>query len=235
MPSDRSPRSDASSLKRVVQKLLPWRGPSSAAVPNLVIDQDYQASVESAVPQIVARSLSNIEPVSAKQDDAIVAVEPDIPPKYTKYVVPEPGINRPVFVDETAPHPAWLQNETPALSTGLPQDATRSSDGLAVPKGFDSAQTRKRYDAAAQKLKSCVKRRCKNWAAFDINFESLPTQDVATLQSEIEKVMEARAKSSQNKTAWSKSKAVMEQLFFALSPFATNLLNIGKLSSNVSV
>ena len=154
-----------------------------------------------------------------------------------------PGTRRTVIVDTKTAVFAQSRDATlgtvslstleTSVSSGISTYDTPPDSDVAIPKDFDSAQTTARYEAAVQKLKSAIKRREDHWSGFDLGFDWGPMEDVMTLRSEIEKIMDARAKSSQRKPLWSKSKAVMEQIFVALSPFALNVLGISTLASNV--
>jgi len=133
----------------------------------------------------------------------------------------------PVVLGEVAQTPGiGILNVVPPQTSRL--DSPRPDNSLTGLKDFDSGQTIARYEAAVKKLRAAIEKR---WIGFEIDFDSI--EDVAILRTEIEKTMEIRAKASQHKSPWLRSKAVMEQLFFALSPLAINVLTISKGASNV--
>lgn len=103
------------------------------------------------------------------------------------------------------------------------------------PGDTDTIITLKRYEAARTKLNYSLKLRRKDWGTFE--FPELQTiseqQDSAKLQSEIDKVMNARKDKIANPTAWIKSKGIVKQIFMALSPFAKNLLTVAQNAQSV--
>lgn len=182
------------------------------------------------IRNIFVRNHQNENPAPVKNDDPSATPGPDLIETGLDVGMPI-SLNAnvtPVVIGEVASTPgtATLGNaETPQTSR---TEILRPENALTGLKDFDSSQTIARYEAAVNKLKAAIQKR---WIGFEIDFDSI--EDVAILRTEIERTMEARAKASQLKSPWIRSKAVMEQLFFALSPLAINVLNISRGASNV--
>ena len=76
-----------------------------------------------------------------------------------------------------------------------------------------------------------------DWKTFQFSeVEQLSEkEDAVKLQAEINKVLEARKSSLQNRTNWSKCKGVVELVFTTLSPFAKNILGVAANIQSVRI
>ena len=92
----------------------------------------------------------------------------------------------------------------------------------------DTVRTQERYDKAAKVLKNALRVRRDDWKAFEFpELDKLSEkEDVAKLQAEINKVLEAREMTIKNKSNWGKCKGIVELVFTTLSPFAKNVLGV---------
>jgi len=94
----------------------------------------------------------------------------------------------------------------------------------------DTINTAKRHNAAIKKLESSLTDRRNEWRSFE--FSGLHTWsehgDSSNLRHEIEKVLDAKRQSIRNTTAVSKSKAVIEYVYQALSPFFKSFLTVAR-------
>jgi hypothetical protein len=93
---------------------------------------------------------------------------------------------------------------------------------------LDTTRTQERYEKAVEQLNNAVKVGRNDWKAFQFSdMEKLSErQDTVKLQVEINKVLEARKSSLQNKTNWGKCKGIIELVFSTLSPFVKNVLGV---------
>ena len=101
----------------------------------------------------------------------------------------------------------------------------------------DTARTQERYETAVKQLKDALKVLHEDWKTFQFSeVEQLSEkEDAVKLQAEINKVLEARKSSLQNRTNWAKCKGVVELVFTTLSPFAKNILGVAANIQSVRI
>jgi hypothetical protein len=94
----------------------------------------------------------------------------------------------------------------------------------------DTANTLRKHHVAIEKLKSSLPDRRYDWRLFEFSgLHTLSEQgDSPNLRHEIEKVLNAKRQSLGNTTAISKSKAVIDCVYQALSPFVKIFLTVGR-------
>jgi len=99
----------------------------------------------------------------------------------------------------------------------------------------DTINTLNRYNAAIKRLKSSLTDCHNDWLSFE--FSGLHTGsehgDSSNLRHGIEKVLDAKRQSIRNTTALSKSKAIIEYICQALSPFVKSFLTVGRNMQSV--
>jgi len=96
----------------------------------------------------------------------------------------------------------------------------------------DSVRTLERYEKAKDKLRSALKVRRNEWGSFELpELDRISeTEEPAKLQTEVDKVLDARIKAASQTTA----KGVVKQIFMALSPFAKNFLTVASSAQSVN-
>jgi hypothetical protein len=138
--------------------------------------------------------------------------------------LPEPELSN------SEPGPINGQGTEPFNGIQSKLDANSSTDS-------DTVNASNRYEEAKQKLRHSLKFRRDEWGSFEFTeVDAIPEcEESSKLQNEISKLLTSRKNSIASSTTWSKSKAVVERIFRALSPFAKNVLYIAKSSQVVSL
>ena len=108
------------------------------------------------------------------------------------------------------------------------EGSTSGSSEQVISDDPDTVRTQERYHKAAKLLKDTLRVRRDDWKSFEFpELDKLSEkEDVAKLQAEINKVLEAREMSIKNKSNWGKCKGIVELVFTTLSPFAKNVLGV---------
>jgi hypothetical protein len=89
-------------------------------------------------------------------------------------------------------------------------------------------------NAAIQKLKLSLKLAGNDWGFFDFpELETLGEDQGQLLGSAIAEALKTTAESGKFTGKWSKTKGLLERLFTALSPFATNFLSVTQSAQSV--
>lgn len=111
-----------------------------------------------------------------------------------------------------------------------PPDQQRPHPSLSFTSDTDTMNTLKRHNAAIENLRSGLADRRNEWRSFEFSGRHTwsESRDSSRLRQEIEKVLDAKRQSIKNTTAISKSKAVIEYIYQALSPFFKSLLTVGR-------
>ena len=85
-------------------------------------------------------------------------------------------------------------------------------------------------------LKEAVDTRPSSWNQFDIpDFNQLRDGigGLSLLQSEAEKMLDSRKNKNPSVSVWERGKEMLERIFMAMSPAATNILTIAKQAQEV--
>ena len=101
----------------------------------------------------------------------------------------------------------------------------------------DTKRTQKRYEKGAQQLEESLNLKfCgPNWKPFQVPkfAEIMRTDPLPQLRVEVEKLLNVREESINDRGFWSKSKNLVETIFTSTSPIVKNLLQIAKHGSAV--
>lgn len=67
------------------------------------------------------------------------------------------------------------------------------------------------------------------WGAFEFpELNAIPEENIAMLQEQITKTLDARKEAKDNPTKWKTCKVIIEDVFTAMSPFAKVFLSVAK-------
>src|SRR5262249_47623860 len=112
---------------------------------------------------------------------------------------------------------------------------SRNSGPTPISHDPDTTRSLERYREEVLRLKLALQNRRKEWGSFDFReLGSIPeNEDITILQSEVEKVLDAKKNSLANKTAWTTVKSIIEQGYMALTPFAKTFLSVAKNAQSV--
>ena len=100
----------------------------------------------------------------------------------------------------------------------------------------DRQRTKLRFEAALSILKEAIDTRPSSWNQFDIpDFNQLRDGigGLSLLQSEGEKMLNSRKNKNPSVSVWERGKEMLERIFMAMSPAATNILTIAKQAQEV--
>jgi hypothetical protein len=141
--------------------------------------------------------------------------------------------------EQNAPHQPYPES-TPAGATSTVSVPTAtlapssSIPGPSTPRDLDTTNVMLRYERAREKLQVSLKAARNEWGSFDFAvLSAIPEDDVARLQGEINKVLDARKEAKDNPTKWRMCKGIVENVFTAMSPFAKNFLSVTKDAAQV--
>jgi hypothetical protein len=132
------------------------------------------------------------------------------------------------FLKGAAKLVSHLKNSRSPSRVPVAEGSNSGSSRNVVSKDRDTERTQERYEKATKQLKDALQVRQNDWKIFEYSeLDNLSErEDPAKLQTEINKVLEARKMSLQNKSNWDKCKGIVEFVFTTLSPFAKNVLSV---------
>jgi hypothetical protein len=146
-----------------------------------------------------------------------------LPPTYEKINVGDNKVSSP-----GSEHNNHIRQQPGGLASDHPSFNIRDQ----ITRDPDTVRTLERYEKAKDQLRRALKVRRNDWGSFE--FPDLDRisekEEPDKLQTEIDKVLDARIKSAAQFTA----KGVVKQIFMALSPFAKNFLTVASAAQSVS-
>jgi hypothetical protein len=117
-----------------------------------------------------------------------------------------------------------------------PQPVQATPSAATATQAYDDKQrATERYVEATQFLRDTVQAHKTQWGSFDypeLTGEPEDFQD-SQFKAKLNAILELRKEHAKDKTPWEKCGHVIECVFTALSPFATNFLTIAKERSSV--
>ena len=159
-----------------------------------------------------------------------------------------PNPIKPIAISPSSSHTETKRTETASTDPPVPHKSETHAR-LGVPESppeserhapdvyGDRKRTERRYEKAVQRLDESLKLKFRgaNWQSFEVpKFNDIIQNDpLPQMREDIEKMLNAREESIQDRGFWSRNKKFMEEIFSAISPITKNLLTIAKEGSAV--